>query len=456
MARRDNMSVMNRVCTWRERGDILGRMRTRAQSHRHGVRPVSPRSGSSPPAAAPPSAVSALVGGSPRLLMPHLATLLGIGPALVLQQVRYWLRPERNPHEHDGRRWVYNTYAEWCRQLPFITLRSLRRHVTALEQRGVLLTANYNEDRQNHTKWYTVDSSAMLALEQERRTSAAGAGYPADVHLDTHPLLVLPRLATAIGLNQAIILHQVSYWLATGGQRNIREGHPWVYNTYAQWQANFPFWGESTIEKTIRVLEQRGLLISRQFGLRPGDRTKSYTIDLSRLGHLVPPATPDEAGASRTNGHTGDAGSGGRSSQRRARPGSALGADGAAPVASPRVTPATTSSQPQHQGAAPPDPDPVRSALEAQLTALGIAAAPARTLVRDYAPEDIERHIAMFLWEVAHHRGEPPGPGWLRRRIEENWGPPRGYVGPDERAEDDAAHERAASERAAGIAGQPL
>ncbi len=37
--------------------------------------------------------------------------------------------------------------------------------------------------------------------------------------LDEHPLLVMPKLATLIGLNEAIVLQQVHYWLIGKEQR---------------------------------------------------------------------------------------------------------------------------------------------------------------------------------------------------------------------------------------------
>ena len=33
--------------------------------------------------------------------------------------------------------------------------------------------------------------------------------------IDDRPLMVLPKLATAIGLNEAIVLQQIHYWLNT-------------------------------------------------------------------------------------------------------------------------------------------------------------------------------------------------------------------------------------------------
>jgi len=56
--------------------------------------------------------------------------------------------------------------------------------------------------------------------------------------IDEEPLLVPPRLAAAIGLNEAIVLQQIRYWLGDKRRPKIRDGRRWVYNTYPQWQTN--------------------------------------------------------------------------------------------------------------------------------------------------------------------------------------------------------------------------
>ena len=53
------------------------------------------------------------------------------------------------------------------------------------------------------------------------------------------PLLVLPSLAIAIGLNEAIFLQQLHYWLQQAGKE--RDGRRWIYNTYDEWHAPAPF-----------------------------------------------------------------------------------------------------------------------------------------------------------------------------------------------------------------------
>lgn len=126
--------------------------------------------------------------------------------------------------------------------------------------------------------------------------------------LDEKPLMVLPRLATAIGLNEAIVLQQVHYWLvgyreAEEGlpkkeQRHFRQGRWWVYNSLSDWRTNFPFWSKRTIHRAINALKCAGeasmkgadakvqrdpLLIVLNFNTKTFDRTLWYTINYDGL-----------------------------------------------------------------------------------------------------------------------------------------------------------------------------
>ncbi len=99
-------------------------------------------------------------------------------------------------------------------------------------------------------------------------------------------LVILPKLAARIGLNEAIVLNQVRYWLEH--TTNVRDGRRWVYNTYEEWQRNdFPFWSVPTVKRVFQSLEKSGLLLSTaQYNQAPTDRTKWYTIDFDRLNAL--------------------------------------------------------------------------------------------------------------------------------------------------------------------------
>lgn len=106
--------------------------------------------------------------------------------------------------------------------------------------------------------------------------------------LDKHPLQVMPKLATLIGLNEAIVLQQIHYWLKhkqNTGQDFI-DGHYWVYNTYEQWQEQFPFWSIMTIRRAFTSLEKKGLLIVGNYNRKGFDKAKWYTINYESLDQL--------------------------------------------------------------------------------------------------------------------------------------------------------------------------
>ncbi|WP_052137774.1 DnaD domain-containing protein [Heyndrickxia ginsengihumi] len=100
--------------------------------------------------------------------------------------------------------------------------------------------------------------------------------------LDDKPLIVLPTLATKIGLNESIFLQQLHYWLKDSNQ--IRDGYKWVYNTYENWQKQFPFWSVRTLKRIVTGLEKKEIVISStKYNKMSIDKTKWYRIDYEKL-----------------------------------------------------------------------------------------------------------------------------------------------------------------------------
>lgn len=99
------------------------------------------------------------------------------------------------------------------------------------------------------------------------------------------PLQVLPTLARLIGLNEAIILQQVHYWLQRSN--NIRDGYRWVYNSYPEWYKQMPIWkSETTMRTAFKNLEKQGLLITANYNKAKFDKTKWYRINYEKLSLL--------------------------------------------------------------------------------------------------------------------------------------------------------------------------
>lgn len=121
--------------------------------------------------------------------------------------------------------------------------------------------------------------------------------------IDEPALQVLPSLAKQVGLEEAIVLQQVHYWVIGGKSGRMHEGRRWIWNSYTEWEAQFPFWSAQAIGRHIRSLEKQGLLLSAVLNAMTTDRTKSYTIDYDALealtaGRSYPPedGEPPESG----------------------------------------------------------------------------------------------------------------------------------------------------------------
>ncbi len=111
---------------------------------------------------------------------------------------------------------------------------------------------------------------------------------PCSLLVPERPLLLMPRLAILIGLDRALVLQQVRYWLGDDRRPLVRDGRRWVAKSYPEWrERDFPFWSERTIQAVFLALEERALLLARQYSTRDGDRTKWYTIDFARLAALT-------------------------------------------------------------------------------------------------------------------------------------------------------------------------
>ena len=101
----------------------------------------------------------------PLMVLPTLATKIGINEAMFLQQLHYWV--DRSKHEMDGRKWIYNTVDDWCKQFPFWSRRTLVRVISNLEKQNLIMSANYNHKGFDRTKWYTVNYDRLDELEKD-------------------------------------------------------------------------------------------------------------------------------------------------------------------------------------------------------------------------------------------------------------------------------------------------
>lgn len=121
--------------------------------------------------------------------------------------------------------------------------------------------------------------------------------YGHNLLIEESPLLVLPSLAQAIGLEEAIVVQQL-HWLLkpkAGGIQfgKVVDGRRWIFNTYEQWSEYFPFWSMSTLQRIFVRLEKMGIIMSCQpegvMSRRKYYRIGEGVLNLIRKGKLTKP-----------------------------------------------------------------------------------------------------------------------------------------------------------------------
>jgi hypothetical protein len=108
------------------------------------------------------------------------------------------------------------------------------------------------------------------------------------------PLLVLPSLAVAVGVNQAILLQQFHFLSLT--RRPDRHGQRWVELGNADLLHTFPFWSRNTVWRMVWQLRDGGLLTVKQTDGAPHAYRLEYAaIDQAVAGVTLPSLGRDPA-----------------------------------------------------------------------------------------------------------------------------------------------------------------
>lgn len=113
--------------------------------------------------------------------------------------------------------------------------------------------------------------------------------------MDESPIVVYPSLAKLLGINEAIVLQQMWFWINVKksnenetSKRSLVDGKWWVWNSYREWcERDFIWLSERGLQNVILNLEKLGILESRQGVENSYDRRKWYTVNREKLESLV-------------------------------------------------------------------------------------------------------------------------------------------------------------------------
>jgi hypothetical protein len=88
------------------------------------------------------------------------------------------------------------------------------------------------------------------------------------------------ELATMYGVDEAIMLHNIIFWLRKNksNNTNFNDGRTWTYNSAASFEELFPFWNHRKIARILKSLEDNNVLVSGNYNKLKYDRTKWYAL----------------------------------------------------------------------------------------------------------------------------------------------------------------------------------
>ena len=106
----------------------------------------------------------------------NIAALYGVDESIMIYNLSFWIRKNEanGKHFHDGRFWTYNSIEAFTKLFPFWTARQIRRILKSLEEKGVIVTGNYNTSAYDRTTWYAFADSFLQKGQNHFTESSNG------------------------------------------------------------------------------------------------------------------------------------------------------------------------------------------------------------------------------------------------------------------------------------------
>lgn len=105
-----------------------------------------------------------------------IAALYGVDESIMIANLQFWIRKNEanGKHFHDGRFWTYNSIDAFTKLFPFWTARQIRRILKSLEEKGVIVTGNYNTFAYDRTTWYAFGDSFLQKCQKHFTETSNG------------------------------------------------------------------------------------------------------------------------------------------------------------------------------------------------------------------------------------------------------------------------------------------
>ena len=92
-------------------------------------------------------------------------------------------------------------------------------------------------------------------------------------------------VAEMYGVDGAVFISRLQFWIEknAANDRHYHEGRYWTYNSLRAMEKLFPFWSRRQIERIVKNLKDKGVLLTANYARDSHDRTLFYALDESKL-----------------------------------------------------------------------------------------------------------------------------------------------------------------------------
>lgn len=104
----------------------------------------------------------------------QLAEKYGVEEAVLLNHLYFWIQHNsaNKQHFHDGRYWTYNSAQAFTEIFPFWSRQKIDRIVQKLREEGAIIVDNFNDDKRDRTRWFTLSDSTLSVIDPQRAIAA--------------------------------------------------------------------------------------------------------------------------------------------------------------------------------------------------------------------------------------------------------------------------------------------
>ena len=101
----------------------------------------------------------------------EIAKQYGLEESILLENIYFWVKKNKanNQNYHNGKYWTYNTVKAFNELFDYMTETKIYRALKKLKDCGLIEIGEYNENKYDHTKWYTVTSKALELLGETEK-----------------------------------------------------------------------------------------------------------------------------------------------------------------------------------------------------------------------------------------------------------------------------------------------